>query len=121
MQSLFAAYVDWLLTASVALTVASLAAAWLRRYTLASLGFLTLGSGAIAIVWDDWSRRTGYHMELLALLHPVALSSRETFLLITHAPLMVAGFAFLFALSSRAKEASLSRSRRGVTWQGHQR
>lgn len=100
MQSLFVAYVDGLLTASVALTVASLAAAWLRRYTLAALGFLALGSGAIAIVWNGWSARTGYHMELLALLHPVPLSSREAFLLMTHAPLLAVGIVLLFGLSA---------------------
>jgi hypothetical protein len=101
------AYINWLLTASVALTIVSLIALMLRRRLLASLGFLALGFGAAAIVWDEWSRRAGHHMELTALLHPVALSSREAFLLATHGPLFLIGVGLLLAASARTKSPEL--------------
>ncbi len=94
-------YLDWLLTASVLLTIASFGAVAFKRFALASVGFLALGSGALALVWDDWSARAGHHMELTALLHPVALSSREALLLVTHAPLLVLGIILLSGLSPR--------------------
>ncbi len=91
----------------------SVAALMLRRYYAAAVGFLALGAGALAIVWDSWSARAGHHMELTALVEPVALSSRETFLLATHLPLLLAGLALL-ALR-RSASAGRGRPRRSAT------
>lgn len=84
-----------LTTVSVALTVLSAAGLAAGRYLLASLGFLALGIGATAIVWDRWTARAGHHMELTAVLHPVALSSRDWFLLVTHGPFLLLGIILL--------------------------
>jgi hypothetical protein len=88
------------MTASVSLTLLSVLAMLFRRYVLAALGFLSLGCGALALVWDGWSAKTGHHMELTALLHPVSLTQREAFLLATHGPLLAIGVALLLLVSS---------------------
>lgn len=103
LQGLALGYVNWLLTVSVALTLLSTGALLLRRYIAASIGFLSLGTGAIAIVWDGWSARAGHHMELTALLDPVALSSRDAFLLVTHLPFIVVGVLLMHSAQQRQR------------------
>lgn len=61
----------------------------LRR--VAAVGFLSLGAGAAALVWNDWSTRAGEPLRIYAFLNPVALTEREVFLLATHAPLFILG------------------------------
>lgn len=101
-------YMHWMLSVSVVLTVLSLGALVLRQYAAAAIGFLALGVGAIAIVWDGWSARTGYHMEFVALLHPVSLSSRDAFLLVTHAPFLLAGIVLIVLNTRRSGESTSS-------------
>jgi len=100
-------YLGAMSTASVVVIVLSLAALSLRRLLLTAFGFLTLGIGAAAIVWDHWSARAGHHMEVTAFVHPVQLTSRDALLLATHAPFLVAGVALL-VLSARANAARSS-------------
>ena len=93
-------YLGAMSTVSVALLAATFASLWLKRPTVAAFGFLTLAIGATAIVWDHWSARTGHHMELIALTHPVALTNREVFLLLAHGPFLAVGAALLLVGTS---------------------
>lgn len=103
------AYLDCLPTVSVAVTVFGVVALMLKRRLFASLCFLALSFGAMAIVWDDWSARTGHQRELVALVHPVALSSTDVFLLITHAPLFFIGLALLMSKAEASRGADPKR------------
>jgi hypothetical protein len=82
-------------TASVVLSVLAVVALASKRCLFASLGFAGLGFSALGIVWDQWSERTGHHMEIWAVLDPVPLTEREVFLLATHLPLLILGVILL--------------------------
>jgi hypothetical protein len=72
------------------------------RYLLSSIGFLAVGFGGSAIVWNGWSDRAGHLNSFAAFSEPVSLTYNEAFLLVTHAPFMAVGLGML-ALSARKK------------------
>lgn len=66
------------------------------RYLWSALGFLAVGFGGCAIVWSRWSEQAGAHNSFRSFLQPVGLSFGDSFLLVTHAPLVLVGVAILW-------------------------
>jgi hypothetical protein len=80
-----------------------------RYYTIAAVLFIMDGAGGTAIFWDRWSQRAGNQVHIDSIFSPVAPTSSEWAMLVTHLPLAILGLAVLGVMAWQRHQEGRSR------------